>query len=156
MIPLMLLWALWSYDTIATMSPKKKILVVEDDKILAETLQSILTDTGQFDVAVATDGDTGLKLAEEFGPDLILLDLLMRGVTGLDLLVKWKESGLVTRIPITVATNLDQIQVMNRALALGARNYFLKSDMSPQAIVSHCQSVLAGETKQAPITPQEP
>jgi DNA-binding response OmpR family regulator len=127
----------------------KKILIVEDDKILAETLQAILTDTGWYEIALAYGGDTGLKLAEEFQPDLIILDLLMPGMTGMDLLAEWNKTGLSKRIPITVATNLDQLQIVNRALEMGARNYFLKSEMSPESIVKHCQSMLATTDKQA-------
>jgi DNA-binding response OmpR family regulator len=126
----------------------KKILIVEDDKVLAETLQAILTDTGDYEIALAYSGDTGLKLAEDFQPDLILLDLLMPGTTGMDLLSTWNASGLSKRIPITVATNLDQLQIVNHALELGAKNYFLKSEMSPEAIVQHCQSMLAASDSQ--------
>ncbi|HSX16228.1 MAG TPA: response regulator [Candidatus Saccharimonadales bacterium] len=121
----------------------KKILIVEDDKVLAETLQAILTDTGLYEIAQANDGDTGAKLADEFGPDLIILDLLMAGTTGMDLLKKWQESGLSKHVPVIVATNVDQLQLMNHALNMGVHNYFLKSEMSPEAIVSHCAKVLA-------------
>ncbi|HSX05677.1 MAG TPA: response regulator [Candidatus Saccharimonadales bacterium] len=120
----------------------KKILIIEDDKVLAETMQAILTDTGLYTIAQANDGTTGLKLAEEFQPDLIILDLLMAGTTGMDLLQQWKESGLSARIPVIVATNLDQLPFMNHALTMGVRNYFLKSEMSPEAIIDHCAKVL--------------
>ncbi|HSX06706.1 MAG TPA: response regulator [Candidatus Saccharimonadia bacterium] len=130
----------------------KKILVIEDDKILAETLQKILADTGLYQIAVANDGTLGQKLAEEFGPDLIILDLLMAGTSGMDLLAKWHESGLTKRTPIIVATNIDHIQLMNHALDLGVRNYFLKSEMSPESIIDHCAKVLA-EAKNPQMPP---
>jgi len=121
----------------------KKILIVEDDKVLAETLYKILVDTGLYEIAVANGGEAGLQLADEFKPDLIILDLLMAGMSGMDLLSKWQETGLSKHVPIVVATNLDQLPLMNHALSLGVHNYFLKSEMSPEAIVSHCAKVLA-------------
>ena len=136
----------------------KKVLIVEDDKILAETLQAILTDTGLYQIAQANDGATGLKLADEFQPDLIILDLLMAGTSGMDLLRKWQETGLSSRVPVIVATNLDQLPFMNHALNMGVRNYFLKSEMSPEAIVDHCAKVLAEAAKPGlpPATPSAP
>ena len=131
----------------------KKILVVEDDKILAETLRTILTDTGLYEVAEANDGAAGLKLADEFKPDLIILDLLMAGTSGMDLLRAWQESGLSARVPVIVATNLDQLPLMNHALSMGVRNYFLKSEMSPESIVDHCAKVLAKEDAAATPPP---
>jgi DNA-binding response OmpR family regulator len=136
----------------------KKILIIEDDKVLAETLQAILTDTGLYEIAVANGGDAGLKLADEFNPNLIILDLLMAGTSGMDLLAKWKETGLSSRIPVVVATNLDQLPFMNHAMTMGVRNYFLKSEMSPEAIVDHCAKVLAevdGSPTPPPVPPQQ-
>lgn len=130
----------------------KKILIIEDDKVLAETLQAILADSGLYEISLAYNGETGLRLAEEFKPDLIILDLLMSGTTGLDLLAKWNETGLSKHIPITVATNLYQLQIMNHAIELGAKNYFLKSEMSPESIVQHCQNLLATTSGSQPPT----
>jgi len=121
----------------------KKILIVEDDKVLAETLHAILTDTGLYQVVVANDGSAGEEQANVFKPDLIILDLLMAGTSGMDLLAKWKESGLSSHIPVIVATNLDQLPFMNHVLTMGVHNYFLKSEMSPEAIVDHCAKVFA-------------
>jgi len=129
----------------------KKILVIEDDKILAETLEKILADTGLYQIAVANDGALGQRLADEFGPDLVILDLLMAGTSGMDLLAKWHKSGFTKRVPVIVATNIDHIQLMNHALDLGVRNYFLKSEMSPESIIEHCAKVLA-----EPENPQMP
>jgi len=136
----------------------KKILIVEDDKVLAETLHAILADTGLYEVAVANGGAAGLQLADEFKPDLIILDLLMAGTSGMDLLAKWKETGLSSRVPVIVATNLDQLPFINHALTLGVHNYFLKSEMSPEAIVSHCAKVLAevaSSQTPPPVSPQQ-
>jgi CheY-like chemotaxis protein len=133
----------------------KKILIVEDDKVLAETMQSVLTDTGLYEIAVAHDGQTGLKLAEEYNPDMIILDLLMPDVTGLDMLAKWKATGLTDRIPVTVATNLEQVQVMNRALTFGVHSYFIKSEMSAESIVQHCAKVLSEHVKPNTTGPKQ-
>jgi DNA-binding response OmpR family regulator len=132
----------------------KKILVIEDDKILAETLQSILADSGLYDIAVVNDGARGLQLADEFKPDLIILDLLMAGTTGMDLLAKWHETGLSKRVPVIVATNIDHLQLMNHALELGVHNYFLKNEMSPEAIINHCAKVLAEAGNPPGASPQ--
>ncbi len=138
----------------------KKILIIEDDRVLAETLQTILADTGLYEIAQANDGATGLKLADEFKPDLIILDLLMAGMSGMDLLKKWQETGLSKQVPVIVATNLDQLPLMNHALNMNVRHYFLKNEMSPEAIVDHCAKILADPTgtqlpPTAPAAPQQ-
>ena len=119
----------------------KKILVVEDDNVLADTLSLLLKDGG-FDVEVSNSAKQAEKKLKESTPDMIILDILMPDENGFDLLNKWKSSGLVKQIPITVSTNLDNMEHVNRALTLGARNYFLKSDMSSEDIVKHCKQVL--------------
>lgn len=130
----------------------KKILIIEDDTILADTLQTMLQATGAFDITTANDANTGAELVESFQPDLILLDLLMPEVNGLDLLKRWHDSGLTDRIPVTISTNLDQFQIVNEALKLGAKSYFLKSEMSSEEIVDHCEKLLAGQTPEtAPV-----
>jgi len=63
---------------------------------------------------------------------------------------------IASRVPIIVATNIDQLQLMNHALNMGVHNYFLKSEMSPEAIVSHCAKVLAeAEHPEAPAAPPD-
>jgi DNA-binding response OmpR family regulator len=122
----------------------KKILIVEDDELIADAYRMRLTHDDEFSVQIATSAEDCDKKLQSSTPDLIILDILMPGVDGFELLEKWHKSGLVKKIPVVVATNLNNVESINKALALGARTYFVKSNVLPDDLVKHCQQVLSG------------
>jgi CheY-like chemotaxis protein len=85
-----------------------KILVVDDDPDIVEYLGSFLKDNG-YEVASATDVRTALSTVGRFAPDAILLDVLMPGRSGLDLLVRLRSDARWCEIPLVVITGSDKI-----------------------------------------------
>ncbi len=119
----------------------KKILIVEDDKFLRELLAQKLLKEG-YDVLEAIDGESGQKMIKDEKPDLILLDLILPGIDGFELLAKMKEDGSVVTIPVIVLSNLGQKEDVERALGLGAKDYMVKAHFTPAEIVSKVRNVL--------------
>ena len=116
-----------------------KVLVAEDDKFLGNAYRVKLTKSG-FDVQIATDGDEALAILQKFTPDLILLDLVMPKRDGFSTLGEIKKNPALKNIPIIVASNLGQKEDLDKAKALGANDYIIKSDMSMDALVQKIKS----------------
>lgn len=122
-------------------STMKKILVVEDDKFLRELIVQKLAKEG-YDVHEAVDGEEGVKKIKEIKPDLVLLDLILPGIDGFEVLSKTKESPGAADIPIIILSNLGQKEEVERGLKLGAIDYLIKAHFTPGEIVEKIKTVL--------------
>lgn len=120
---------------------KKKILVAEDDLFLANVYKSKLKKEG-FDFQIAKDGDETMNLLKEFQPDLLILDLVMRGKDGFRVLEMIKLEPTLKNVIIVVASNLGQKEDINKCIALGASDYFIKSDVTLEAIITKVKNLL--------------
>lgn len=123
---------------------QKKILIVEDDLFIRELYERTLTQAG-YAVVTAADGQEGLKLAKD-APDLVLLDIMLPKVHGIDVLKKLKEDQTTKNIPIVMITNLGQENIMNEAFKIGAAGYLVKMRFEPQEIANYVQEFLGGES----------
>jgi len=103
---------------------KPCILVIDDDPMLVMALGRILCT--QYEVKIAKSGETGLQLAKEHHIDLILLDLVMEGMSGFEVLEQLKESEDTKRIPVIFVTGSASNEDEARGLALGAVDYIRK------------------------------
>lgn len=121
---------------------KSKILIVEDEKALNEAYQLILTSKG-YKVEVAHDGDQGLVKAEKFKPDLILLDLRMPKVNGIEFLKQYKKDQANADVRVIIFSNLDAQKEIDEAYELGADRYILKAWASPNELVQLVRDTLA-------------
>ncbi len=121
---------------------KKRILIIEDDSSLAETISMKIKEAG-FDVFIATDGESGLRMAEEKKPDLILLDLILPRKNGFKFMEEAKPKMEINTIPIVVLTNLESSFDIERALALGARAYLVKANYSLMEVARKVQQILS-------------
>ncbi len=119
---------------------REKILVIEDEPDIAEVLQYNLEKEG-FDVETARRGDTGFDAVRRDNPDLILLDLMLPGIDGLELTRMLKRDPLTSRLPIVMLTargdEVDRIV----GLELGADDYISKP-FSPREVVLRVKAVL--------------
>jgi CheY-like chemotaxis protein len=106
---------------------KKTILIVEDDEILMRALY-LLFHKGEYTIASANDGETALKMTERLKPDIVLLDLLMPKMNGFDYLRSVKANSKLNDIPVIVLSNLGDKDDIEKAKALGAEDYFVKSN----------------------------
>ena len=106
---------------------RKKILVVEDDKVLRDTLSDHLG--RDYEIVQAEDGEQGLNFILDSRPDLIILDLLLPKLSGLDLLDrvrKYPEAG-VAKTKVIIFTNFSNQEFMSRAQELGVAEYLVKT-----------------------------
>lgn len=117
------------------MGSQKKILLVDDDPLILQTYQTEFELSG-FEVLKAGDGKTGWEIACAQRPDVILLDILMPMMSGIDLLKKIKSDPEVAEIPVFILTNIGQDQAVQEALEAGARDFILKHRFSPAEVVS--------------------
>jgi len=104
---------------------KKKILLVEDEKNIVLGVSICLRSAG-LDVAVAEDGADALRKLETVKPDLVLLDLVMPKLNGLDALQAMKASEATKDIPVIVLSARAQEEDIQRAMELGAADYMAK------------------------------
>ncbi len=127
----------------------KKVLIVEDEAFIADLYARELTKAG-FQVQTANDGTTGLTYLDQEPYDLMLLDIMLPGINGLQVLKEWKMKNLITNMPILLLTNLGQDEVIKEAFNLGASGYLIKAAYTPQQIVTEVQNALAGKQAGTP------
>ena len=119
----------------------KTILVIEDDKFLRELISRKLTGEG-FDVLEAVDGEEGIKKIKEGKPDLVLLDLILPGIDGFEVLTRVRDDPAVSSIPIIILSNLGQREEVEKGLKLGAIDYLIKAHFTPGEIIEKIKNVL--------------
>lgn len=125
-----------------TKKGQKNVLVVEDEKYLRELYVEILKDAG-FDVVSASDGEEALNAILEGGHDLVLLDIMLPKMDGLEILEKLKSSTpKAPNGPIIMLTNLGQDSIVAESVTLGAQGYMIKSDYTPDQIIEEVKTYL--------------
>jgi len=105
-------------------SKKYSILIVDDEKSNISALKEILSP--EYTVYASIDGQDALETAQEFMPDVILLDIIMPGMDGYAVIAALKDSEKTHNIPVIFITGLDNIEAEEKGLALGAADYILK------------------------------
>jgi CheY-like chemotaxis protein len=102
-----------------------KILLVEDELALRETLQEILS-LNNFDVFLAASGEEALELIPKIKPDLIVSDIMMPGMTGLELIEKVHQQEQFKAIPFIFLSALASKEDQNNGILAGAKGYITK------------------------------
>jgi CheY-like chemotaxis protein/RNA polymerase subunit RPABC4/transcription elongation factor Spt4 len=103
----------------------KKILIIDNDRDIIEVMKKFLEEEGH-EVITAYSGPEGLKKAREMEPDLITLDLLMHLLDGFTVLEFLKKNKETKEIPVIVISCLQETEVEDKALGLGAKSYLRK------------------------------
>jgi len=112
----------------------KKILIVEDEEILINLLQRKLIQGG-YDVLVARNGEEGLKLMKETMPDIVLLDVLMPKMGGIEVMETMQKEDALKNIPVVIISNSGQPVEIDKAQKLGAKDWLIKTEFDPQEVV---------------------
>jgi DNA-binding response OmpR family regulator len=120
---------------------KTKILIVEDDNFLIKAYQIKFEREG-FNVFIAMDGDEGLKVVNKEKPALIVLDLMLPKMNGFEFLKKIKSDESTKNIPVIALSNLGQRADQEKALSLGAVEYFIKTEHTLEEIVEKISKYL--------------
>lgn len=122
----------------------KRILIVEDDTYLRELYVDILKAEG-FAVDQAADGEEGYQALYKGGYALVLLDIMLPKMDGLSILEKLShETPLAPNNAIVVLSNLGHDTAIAQAISLGARGYMIKSDYTPDQVITKVKSYLTG------------
>lgn len=125
------------------MDKKQKILLIDDDTDIQKLYKLILTDAG-FIVDIASDGAGGLTKIQSGGYDLVLLDLMMPNVDGLQFLNTIKNNPPRAKNgPIVILTNMSLgSNIVRQAMGLGIESFLVKADLSPGQLVEKVKNFL--------------
>ncbi len=119
----------------------KTILIIEDDKFLRELIAQKLRKEG-YEVSEAVNGEEGIKKVQEEKPDLVLLDLILPGIDGFEVLSKFRDDPGLAQIPVIILSNLGQKEDIERGIKLGAVDYLIKAHFTPKEIVDKIKNAL--------------
>ena len=117
-----------------------KVLIIEDEEILRESILNIL-ETNGFSTIEAGDGRSGVRLAKEFIPDLILCDVRMPELNGYEVLHKLRQDPVTANIPLLFLTAENIQNVRYQAQELGANGYLFKPFTTAQLLQAISQEL---------------
>jgi DNA-binding response OmpR family regulator len=111
----------------------KKILLVEDDQMLREMYQTKFKSDG-YEVETAANGADGLSLTKSGLPDIVMLDIILPMLDGFAVLEKVKADETTKNIPVVLLTNLGTDEDRAKGEKLGAVDYLVKANMTPEQV----------------------
>lgn len=130
----------------------KKLLLVEDEEYIRDLYKRQLDLAGLMTDAFGM-GNEGLAAAEKNPYDLILLDIMLPDINGLQILQKIKQNPISKNTPVVLLTNLGQDAVIKQGFELGADGYLVKAAYTPDQIVQEIKNILAKTPAPAATTP---
>jgi|WetSurMetagenome_2_1015567.scaffolds.fasta_scaffold469536_1 two-component system, OmpR family, alkaline phosphatase synthesis response regulator PhoP len=119
----------------------KKVLVVDDEHAVRLALNDKLEAAG-FEVILANNGIEGLKMAFVNHPDLIVLDILMPKMDGIETLKMLREDSWGKNVPVIILTNISDYYQLEEALKIGISEYMVKAEWSLKDVVERVKAVL--------------
>lgn len=128
------------------MAKKSKILITEDDVFLINIYATKFEKSG-YDVLIAENGEKGVAVVSKTIPDIILLDILMPKMNGLEFLEYLKKHDDFKSIPVILLTNLSQKDDVKKGLSLGAVDYLVKAHFMPSEVVAKVEDILKKKKK---------
>jgi DNA-binding response OmpR family regulator len=120
----------------------KKILIVEDDRLVANLYGNRFSREG-FEVKIGLDGEAGLGLVHSFRPDVVILDLMLPKMTGVDLIKRIRADPSLAQLPVIVFSNAHLTSMMQQARAAGAVKCLSKDFTAPNEVVEAVRSLLS-------------
>ncbi|MFH1781179.1 MAG: response regulator [Patescibacteria group bacterium] len=118
-----------------------KILLIEDDKDQILMYKTKFELSG-YDFISAENGAKGLELAEKEKPDIILIDLLMEKMGGMEVLKRLKKNPKTKNLPAVIVTNLDKQELAHEAMELGALDFIVKSKVPLREMMARIETYL--------------
>lgn len=126
------------------MSKITRIAVIEDDPIISQMYRTKLETEG-FDVQVATDGKSGVKLVKDYTPHVVLLDLKMPEMNGDEALIEIRKDKIGKNIPVIILTNTSKEEAPASLDDLNVADYIVKAELTPSQVVEVIKNVIAWE-----------
>ena len=119
----------------------KKILLIEDEPDIRALYKEYLVDRG-YAVVEAVDGKSAIQKAESEEWDIMLLDIILPGQDGIQVLKTIKSNNILRDKPVIALTNLNIDSVLNEAFELGVDGFLIKSEITPDRIAGEVETVL--------------
>ena len=121
-------------EVIQPQQPSYTVLVVDDELYLREFYQDLLTRQG-YNVITATNGQEALDIVAKTPPHVILLDIMMPVMDGVEVMRTLWKNNLTNRIPVIVLTNAGDMDHMDKAKYYSTYQFFIKSNVQPEEII---------------------
>lgn len=121
---------------------KVKVAIIEDDMAIVQMYRTKFEAEG-YNVATAPDGASGLELIESFAPDIVLLDLMMPNMNGLDMLAKLRNQPKGREAKVVVLTNMGDTETATKVYKMAADDYIVKAEMTPKQVAERVKTLLA-------------
>lgn len=123
------------------LEPKQKLLIIEDDPIISSVYNKRFSNLG-YEVAIYGRGDGAIEKIDKFQPQAILLDLLLPGKDGQEVLQELKNNSKLKDIPVVVLSNVADKTRRQAVLAAGAAGYLVKAETDLDEVVKAVQEIL--------------
>lgn len=120
----------------------KNVLLIEDESVLLDLLSGKFKESG-FSVTTAQSAETGIKLALQKRPDLILLDLILPKMDGLTMLKKLRKDEWGKGVPVIILSNLNDQRKVSEAMKIGVYDFLVKSNVKLSDVVKEVREVLS-------------
>ena len=120
---------------------KSKIALIEDDRVLSNILNINLIQKG-YETICIFNGNEVIEIVQNERPSLILLDIILPGQNGLEILQLMKNDEVMRQIPVLITSNLGDDNIVKRGISLGAVDYIIKADNSLASIISKIENTL--------------
>lgn len=119
-----------------------KILLVEDDRFLSKMYVDKMSREEGFEVEAVELGERAIECVQEWLPDLILLDIILPDINGVQVLKRIRENPKTAAISVLMLTNLNEKDYINEALSLGAKGYLIKAHFTPNEVIDKVKQIL--------------
>ena len=118
-----------------------KILIIEDDPYVQRMYKRIFAHQ-KYQTELTSTGEEGLNVAKSKLPDLILLDIMLPGLNGIEVLKELKDDPKTKTIPVLMLTNVGEEDIVRQANELGADSYMVKADFTPDQLLAQIKKYL--------------
>lgn len=125
-----------------TKQKQRKVLIVEDEALLLE-MYEVAFRAGRFNVVIADSGEEGWQQLKRTDADLVLLDIKMDDVSGIEILRRLHNEPHLPKIPVWMLTNVGEEAVAREAMSLGAEEYIMKTKITPSELVAKVKQRLS-------------
>jgi DNA-binding response OmpR family regulator len=122
----------------------KKILLIDDDLFILKTIAPKFQKSG-YGVATAKTAEEAKARIEADKPDIILLDMILPNVNGIEILKMIKNNDESKDIPVIIFSNLSSETEQRQAMDLGAIKYYVKADLTPDRLVEEVSKILSNQ-----------
>lgn len=118
-----------------------KVLIIEDEQFIREIYKRQIEKAG-YSVDGYGNGKEGLLALQQNHYDLVLLDIMLPDLNGLEILKEAKQNSATKDVPIILLTNLGQDEIIKEGFKLGAQSYLIKASYTPDQVVQEVQNIL--------------